>query len=63
MQLAIKWIAEAWRELKISTIVNCWNKVRILPAGSAQAFNPRPDIDTTLDELADLLKSFATART
>ena len=33
MKLEIKWIAEAWREVKPTTIQNCWNKTKIL--GSA----------------------------
>ena len=29
---AMMWMRDAWREVKTETMVNCWNRTRILPA-------------------------------
>ncbi|RUS30208.1 hypothetical protein BC938DRAFT_479717 [Jimgerdemannia flammicorona] len=31
IQIAIYLIADAWKEVKVKTFVNCWKKIRILP--------------------------------
>ena len=40
-----KLMLEAWNELKLSTIVNCWRHVQILPDDSVQS-----DVDLTVDQ-------------
>lgn len=42
---AIKLMLEAWNELQVSTIVNCWRHVQILPDDSVQS-----DIDLPVDQ-------------
>ena len=50
----------SWKEVKTTTIRNCWNKTELLLLARIDC--PHPEIDATLEELAELLKVFAAAR-
>jgi hypothetical protein len=46
LKLAIQWISEAWKEVKTTTIRNCWNKTELLLLARIDC--PHPEVDAAL---------------
>jgi hypothetical protein len=55
IQQAITWTKDAWNDASSSTIINCWNKIGILPRAIHDVSPPEDDVS----ELSSLLLQFA----
>ena len=59
MRLIIQWLAEAWSDVSLSTIKNCWLHAESLPPSIADSFKVERALSGVGDELMESLNALA----